>query len=190
VERFHFLASTLSTPQFGQSPPMPSSAFAALCARSLSPGEAADLAGTSLDPPSGVELGARTDRLIDRYWFREGVLRNELCRLRAQAIGTEPAKYLRPLSVQIAEMEPIQTALRAFQAADPLAGEMELERSRWKWLDLEAALHAFDLDALYAYMLRLLILERIGSFREETGAAEYESTYKTVLDGRGARSGS
>jgi hypothetical protein len=179
VDRYYYIASTLPTPQFAEAPPMSSAEFRGICARSLAPADRPKIEAV------GSELGGaealRATGLLGRYFARETLLRNELARLRGQRGGNDPSAFMREGPKSVLDPEAIRAAARAFGANDPLASELDLERSRWNWLEQESGRHVFDIDALVAYLLKILVLERLQLFREEHGAREYDAVYAAVL---------
>jgi hypothetical protein len=161
VGSYFYLAPTLPTPVFGQKPPLGTHEFRGICGRSV---EARKAGG-----------------LIGEYLFRELVLRNELVRLRGQRLDKDPVPYLREAYRPFLDPEPLQAAQRAFQAGNPLQGEVDLSRSLWAWLDGRTGGRVFDFDALAAYYLKLRVLERLQLFEEGRGAGEYDAVYRMVL---------
>lgn len=172
-----YLISSLPSPQFGSPPPLNHGEFVSYCAR-VDPDMAAAAAELSLVPPARPR--AASD-ILSRFWARETRLRNELVRARATRIGKGGETWIRgeEPGADGAELSAIVAA--ALKIDDPLEAELFLERSRWDWLGSQTALGAFSDDAVLAYGLKILILERLSRFREEAGRAEYKRVYDAVL---------
>ena len=47
----------------------------------------------------------------------------------------------------------------------------------------QCPLDAFSIDAVYAYGLRLMLVERMRKFEVENGKTSYHKIYDTILDG-------
>ena len=61
-----------------------------------------------------------------------------------------------------------------FEKADPLEMETAIEKLRWDFLEDEEASHHFDLWFLSIYLLKIQILERLGSFGIQKGRTVFE----------------
>jgi len=94
-----------------------------------------------------------------RQWRHfEIALRNELVRQRAVRRHVDAGKHLREdglVDIWIA-----QIAVNAVRNPSLLEAERYLDEERWKKLDELCLGHHFDFDALLAYGMKLLILER------------------------------
>lgn len=108
---------------------------------------------------AGVATARRSEFL--RQWVATEVrLRNELARLRARALGLQPAGYVvaRELESSGAAVEP---ALTAWQSArDPLSGLRALLTARWRWIEQQEPLFTFSTDEYVAYAAKLALLHR------------------------------
>jgi len=54
--------------------------------------------------------------------------------------------------------------------------------ARWTAIERFQGLDYFDRDTIYAYYLKLLILERRSKFRAEEGFMEYKKIYASVME--------
>ncbi len=180
MDKYYYLASTLATPVFGQEPPISSGELRDLCSRLLGEAERGKLEAVSVLPPEGEEAKPAF-AFQEKFWRRERALRTELARQRAEKLARKAEGTERETEAWDAEAQ--VSARRALAAADPLQAELSLERDRWEWIDAEASGHAWDEDALCAYALKILILERLSRFTEEAGAERYDSMYRTILSG-------
>jgi hypothetical protein len=187
VAAYYYLAAQLPSLVYGQEPPMSSAHFLELARAQLSAGDAALLAALSLDPqpgssdagrPSYAEApGPSGSGFIDRWRDWERALRLNLARLRSQRLKREGA--LDPPAVPA---EAAAGAQQAVLAETPLEAEMILDRARWSAIEQFQGIPAFSRNVIYAYFLKLLILERRASFKAETGFAEYKSLYASILE--------
>jgi hypothetical protein len=182
VDRYYYLASTLQTPVFGQKPPLSFDDLKQLCGRLAADDDLLMLESLSIAPPEAEE-GARrgASAFLSLFWRRERALRSEIAQQRAERLGRRAE--LPAGGPQAWDGDAQVSAKRALAAEDPLQAELSLEKDRWDWIDARSAGHRFDAEALAAYGLKLLILERLGRFSEEAGMERYESMYRTILAG-------
>lgn len=174
--RHYYFAATLPSLQFGAQPPLSSSDFLERASRYLEAGELASLGSLSLGdslPLPGEALVATRHRVWDK------ALRNELVRLRAKRLGRPAEAWVR--SEEEYGPAAIRAAQAAYQASSPLEGEVTIEKERWAVLDDLAPFQSFDFESLSAYLLKLLILERLASFEAGRGEALYRETYAAIL---------
>lgn len=159
---------------------MSHAAFLASAARYLSKRDLETLRSVVLYVPSDGEppQGALSSKMLRSYYKWEKSLRNELVRLRAGRLKSG-TKFLRPGTP---EWDAGRVAQAAFQADDPLAGELVIERERWAYIDGLIINHYFDLESLCAYSLRLQALERRARFRAEEGERGYSTVYQSILE--------
>ncbi|MDR2376488.1 MAG: DUF2764 domain-containing protein [Treponema sp.] len=191
---YYFLVAQLPSLVYGQVPPMSSSRFRDLAQAQLSAGDAALLALLSLDPqpksgsgqpgagsPSYAETEAPSGSgFIDAWRDWERALRLNLARLRASRLKRDGAAPVDPPADPADAASAAHAALAA--AENPLEAEILLDRARWNAIERFQGIPAFSRNAVYAYLLKLLILERRASFKAETGFAEYKSLYATILE--------
>jgi len=80
---------------------------------------------------------------------------------------------------------PQEAAIAASKAVDeksPLDGEIFLDKARWNAIDSIAGNEYFSVNGVYAYYLKLLLLERRQAFNAEKGFAEYKTLYASILE--------
>ncbi|TXT42831.1 MAG: hypothetical protein FD137_2015 [Spirochaetes bacterium] len=109
-------------------------------------------------------------------WERS--LRNELSRLRARRIQANEDQYLRDSELS---SEGMRIAQAAFALEDPLQAELFLERERWMAIESLSALSDFQLDAIFAYRLKLAIAERVAAIQVEAGKEQFARLYDEIL---------
>ncbi len=182
MSRYYFLAATLPSLQFGMPAPFSRQAFLELCARSLSHADLAVLESIALLSQSDAAPPSLGSALLDSYYLWERGLRNELAKFRARKLGLSPESYLRE-DADVGS-SPARSAHAAFHASTPLEGELVLERERWAFVDGLAPIQKFDMESLAAYLLKLLILERLGGFAAGPGEAGYRKVYADIMESR------
>lgn len=102
-------------------------------------------------------------RLVDA----ETQLRNALARIRAQRAGVEYAPRSQRRAAFDARAD--EAAARAMAAPDPLAREMLLDRHRWTLLGEAASQAAFGVQAVFAYAVKLRIIEKWTALSDQGG---------------------
>jgi hypothetical protein len=86
--------------------------------------------------------------------------------MRAQRMGTDPARHLRAETI---DPEAARAARMAMETESPREADELLDRARWRWLNEFEALHFFDLERLVIHALKLQLLERRWQFNKEAG---------------------
>jgi len=178
---YYYFGATLPSLRFESPPPLSHEEFMVRARRYLSRGDAELLAEARLHVPDDGSFPVRSLRsaLLRRYYRWERALRNDLARMRATRMKKPVDAQLRPGDP---EAEAARVAVAAFQAEDPLQGEMIIERERWAFIEGLAVNRIFDTEALCAYSLLLQALERRGRFRVDAGEAGYGTVYRSVLE--------
>jgi hypothetical protein len=67
-----------------------------------------------------------------------------------------------------------------------LEAEIFLDQSRWRAIETFQGLDYFDRNTVYAYLLKLLLMERRSCFRAEEGFTEYKGLYAAVMGAAGS----
>jgi hypothetical protein len=178
---------------------MSSAAFLDLAGRLLDKEDAAFLDKLSLDPggpdssgasdlsrPAYAESAAPTGcGFIDEWREWERALRLNLARNRAARLKRESGAPVDPPAY------PLDAAAAAQKAGpgvggtpedSPLEAEFALDKARWNAIEYLRGIAYFSRDTIYAYYLKLLLLERHKSFNTEAGFAEYKSLYASILE--------
>jgi hypothetical protein len=189
VGAYYYLVAQLPSLVYGERPPMNSAAFRDLAGSLMGKNDAALLDQISLDPePPGIPARgpAYTENappsgcvFIDRWREWERTLRLNLAQARAQRIKREGGAPLEPPGHPA---EAAAVALNAAAVEAPLEAELFLDRARWNAIgELQGTDH-FNRNTVYAYLLKLLLLERHSLFDPEAGFAEYKSLYASILE--------
>jgi hypothetical protein len=202
VGSYYYLAAQLPELVYGQGVPMTSSAFLDLAGRlldkedaglldklSLDPGDPAGSPGTDPSRPAYAESAVSTGcDFIDKWREWERALRLNLARNRALHLKRESDSPVDPPAY------PLDAAAAALKAGistggslgapeeSPLEAEIALDKARWDAIEYLKGITYFSRDTIYAYYLKLLLLERRESFNTEAGFAEYKSLYASILE--------
>jgi len=157
-----YLVASLPRLELTGSPPFSSVQLLFSCGGVLREDHWEDLRSIAEDRPQDVRA-PEGRRLVDP----EAQLRNALARLRAGRAGADQAVRSRPHAGYDARVEEI--AARAMAVEDPLEREMLLDRHRWALLEEAAVQPAFGVQAVFAYALRLRLVEKWAALSEQAG---------------------
>jgi hypothetical protein len=167
---------------------MSSAAFRELCKTALSPADAALLDFCVLDPAAsspglayGEVPGTTSSVFLDKWRLWERALRLNLARYRAQRLKREDGA---PVDPPEDPADAAATAKAAVSMESPLEAELFLDRSRWDAIESFQGLDYFNRNTIYAYLLKLLLMERRSLFRIEEGIREYQGLYASILAAR------
>jgi hypothetical protein len=167
---------------------MSSAAFKALSASLLDEHDIALLDQLEMDPaPSNAEGSSYAEPInlcgcefIDRYREWERCLRLNAARQRAAKTKRENAA---PIEPPFFPNDAAAAALKAVTSCDsPLEAEDLIDKARWNAIDLLAGNYYFDRNTVFAYYLKLVLLERKTSFNAKEGFSEYKSLYASILE--------
>jgi hypothetical protein len=167
---------------------MSSAAFRDL-AKSLLDGQDAallDMVGLEPAPANSGEGPAYADNapasgseFIDRWREWERGLRLNMARHRAIKTKRENGA---PVEPPIHPADAAAAAVKAVVATEsPLEAEILIDKARWNAIEYLQGIDFFDRNTIYAYLLKLILLERRASFKTEEGFAEYKSLYASIL---------
>jgi hypothetical protein len=65
---------------------------------------------------------------------------------------------------------------------NPLDIELKLIKYRWDWLEEREFGHYSDLDFFLLYYLKLQLLQRVATFKQEVGQEAFEALIKSKLE--------
>jgi hypothetical protein len=184
VGSYYYLAAQLPYLVYGQQAPMASPAFRELARSSMSEEDGAALDFCVLDPShiESQDLLYNTSGFINQWREWEGVLRVNLAKNRAIKLKRDAG------SLGDAPEFPVDAANAAKAALSlesPLEAEIFLDKARWTAIDALQGIDAFSETAMYAYLLKLLLMERRQAFKVEEGFSEYKTLYASILEGAG-----
>jgi hypothetical protein len=136
----------------------------------------------SLDPdaPSGGEPSKSCSSAFINNWRNwERSLRLNLARYRAQRLKREGGAAVDPPDYPAGAV----AAAKAAAAMDsPLEAEIFLDKARWDAIELFQGIDYFSNNTLFAYLLKLRLLERRALFKAEEGFAEYKGLYASIKE--------
>ena len=181
---------------------MSSSAFRALAADAMSSDDAAMLDYCTLDPdpvvagenPDNAGIGAAyaepapatSSAFLNRWREWERALRLNLARGRSQKLKRDGGAVTNTPEYPISATAAAKTALAI---ESPLEAEIFLDKARWDAIENLQGLNTFSENAMYAYLLKLLLLERKVAFNAEEGFTEYKGLYAAILERAGDAAG-
>jgi hypothetical protein len=117
---------------------------------------------------------------IDHWREWERVLRLNLAKYRSLKTRPEGVAPVEPPAIPT---DAAVTAAKAIATAEsPLEAEIFIDRARWNAIESFQGNDYFGHNTIFAYLLKLLILERRASFQAETGFSEYKSLYASILE--------
>lgn len=124
------------------------------------------------------ELTSTGSKFLDTWYEKERYLRFALAQIRAQKMKKD--SYSLPAGCTA----DIVTAARTAVGMDsPLSAEQYLYEYRLRLIDDIYPMDNFSIDAVYAYGLKLMLIERMRKFQVENGKTSYHKIYDTILDG-------
>ena len=176
---YYYLVAQLPALSYGAPAPMSSAHFRELCATLMEEADAALFAHCVLSAPAGPIEESSGSALIDSWLAWERSLRLHLARARASRLKRDASQ------LPDAPFDPLDAAVAARNVLgldSPLEAEQTLDRSRWAAIESFQGFDYFGRDTAYAYLLKLLILERKALFRVEEGFAEYKAIYASVME--------
>ena len=173
---YYFVASLIHV-NYGDKPPISSEDFRVQCNNLLSTKDAALIRYCYFDPKLAVETVHPTGSdFIDMLMLRERVLNLNLAFLRAARLRrSSPGDP--PHDVPRAEA----LAKAVIEIDDPLEAALTIDRARWGALDEMVGYDNFSVNTIFAYLMKLQLLERKERFDAEKGAAEHRRLYDTIL---------
>ena len=171
---YYYLVAQLPCLLYEQKPPMSAAAFKEM-AMSLMEEKDADLMkylviGEDDQKPTGCDF-------IDEWREWEHTLLLNLAKQRAIKMKRDI-----PLDAPVYSVEPAAAASKAIDEYSPFEGEIILDKARWHAVNSLAGSDYFHRNNIYAYYLKLLLLERRQSFDADKGFAEYKSLYASIID--------
>lgn len=185
MHSYYYFVATLPWVSYGDAPPKSSEEFREECAAHLAPGDAALLQYCTYNAAAATGNARATgSAFLDALLARERTLLLNLAHLRAARLKRQlPGEP--PRGTSDAEA----AAKAAFEMGDPLEAEVFLDRGRWDAIDALVGLDSFSVNNVYAYLMKLQLLERRQRFDAEKGFAGYKGLYDTIMNEYNAGSG-
>jgi hypothetical protein len=185
VGAYYYFAAQLPYLVYGQGEPMSVSRFRDLCQTFLEPQDREDLDRCTLDipntapsslPPVYGEPKALHSEFIGAWREWERSLRLNLARFRAQKLKREA------LDAPEYPSDAAQAAKAACALESPLEAEILLDKARWDAVERLRGLDNFGSNFIFAYLLKLSLMERRSSFKTEEGFIEYKTLYTSIME--------
>ena len=183
---YYYLAAQLPYLVYGQGVPMSSAAFRAMAHDAMGSSDAALLDYCTLDPDPTVSGGLSyaepakrgASAFINRWKEWERTLRLTLARGRFQKLKREGGAVADSPEYPA---DAAGVAKSALAMDSPLEAEIFLDKARWDAIESFQGISAFSENAMYAYLLKLLLMERRAAFKNEEGFTEYKGLYAAIL---------
>jgi len=124
-----------------------------------------------------AEPAARSGSEFLNLWKDwERTLRLNLSRNRALKLRREA-----PVEAPELPSDAVAAAKAAMSIDSPLEAELSLDKARWDAIQNIQGMDIFSEGAIYAYLLKLLLMERRAAFDTEAGFTEYKALYTAIL---------
>jgi hypothetical protein len=193
VAHYYYLVPQLSYLTYGQTPPISSEEFRAVTAPFLTARDAALMDMIGLDPlplnpheqnpgPSyAKEIPPSGSVFVDNWRKWERAFRLNLAKQRF--IKTRRRGTL-PVEPPASPADAVALAEKVIRES-PLNGEHIINKARWNAIESFMGNDYFYRNTIFAYLLKLIILERHAFFQTETGISEYSLLYTSILEQSG-----
>lgn len=178
---YYYLVSQLpniSSAEGKSALPLNGESFHELAGRFISEDEKVILNGLSLVPPK--DLASTGSAFLDIWYEKERNLRFALAQIRAQKMKKDTVSLPAGCTADI-----VSAARTAVGMDSPLSAEQFLYDYRLRLLDDLRPLDSFSIDAVYAYGLKLMLVERMRKFEVENGKTSYHKIYDNILEDNG-----
>ena len=189
------MAAQLPYLVYGQALPMSPSDFAALARDSMSASDSKVLDYCTLDPSpeqsentgngaSYSEIPPRTSsEFINKWKEWERTLRLNLAKIRREKLASAAGGRETALMAEAPDhpSDAAGAAKTAMAMESPLEAELFLDKARWNAIENFQGINTFSESAMYAYLLKLLLMERKAAFNAEEGFNEYKRLYAAIL---------
>ncbi|MCQ2591500.1 MAG: DUF2764 domain-containing protein [Treponema sp.] len=174
---YYYLVSQLpnvSSAEGKSALPFNTNGFKELCCRYISEKEKETLNGLSLVPPK--DAASTGSAFLDVWYEKERNLRFALAQIRAQKMKKDNVSLPAGCTADI-----VSVARTAVGMDSPYSAEQYLFEYRIKLLEDLKPLDNFSIDSVYAYGLKLMLVERMRKFDVENGKTSYHKIYDTIL---------
>jgi len=188
VAEYYYLIAQLPYLRYGQKPPMSSVSFLEMAGSFMNRTDAKLMKQLTLDPSIDlakyIEKGSLSVKtgceFIDNWLKWECAISLNLARYRSLKLYNE-SQISDPVVVPV---EAYTSATQVFtQDGSPLDGELLLDKARWDIIDSMISTDYFNRNIVYAYYLKLLLMERRQIFNDiEIGFSEYKSLYAQIME--------
>ena len=177
---YYYLGAQLPYLIYGERVPISSAAFKDLALEHMNTADAALLDSCSLSPYDETGHVLSTSSKVINSWNEwEASLRLNLAKGRSGKLKQSGEAYA---VVPELPTDAVAAAKAALALESPLEAELYLDRARWKAIESFQGLDTFSENAMYAYLLKLLLLERRAAFDVEEGFKEYKELYTAIQE--------
>ncbi|MCX7655695.1 MAG: DUF2764 domain-containing protein [Treponemataceae bacterium] len=186
---YYYLVAQLPSLSFGAPAGIDISYFVDLCETFLEEKDKALLPLLSLSPEgsNATTLGSGYEQevepcgspLVDNWRRWERALRLHLGHGRYQRLKRESPRLA---DAPVDPLDAAKVARAALGIADPLEAETFLDRERWALIDRLVGFDYFGRDSVFAYYLKLHILQRRSLFTKERGLEAFSSVYASIVE--------
>jgi len=178
VGLYYYLMAQLPHLVYEQKPPMSSNDFLELAKPLMSKSDRSFFDKITLS--SSLHDEAKTGcGFIDNWRTWERSLKLNLAKQRAIKLKRDNIPMEEPPATPL---EAVAAASKAVDESSPLDGELLLDKARWYAIESLVGNNYFDRSNVYAYFLKLLIIERREAFNVEKGFTEYKSLYASIVE--------
>ncbi len=179
---YYYLAAQLPSLLYGQASSMSLEYFKELCREHLEPKDFELLESCGLNPFSHqIEDDESKDPasapFVDSWNTWEKALRLNLAKFRSQNLKRDISSQ-----EEASAWDTAAIAKNAVTMESPLEAEMYLDKARWDYIDSLEGLDHFSVNAMFAYHLKLSLMERYSKFKEDEGFAEYKRLYASIIN--------
>ena len=173
---YYYFVASLPHINYGDKPPVSSQEFKEQCANFLSKHDMTLIQYCRYDARLAVETTATGSVFIDTILLRERSLNLTLASLRAARLN-RPSPGEPPHDVPRAEA----VAKTAFDMEDPLDAALFIDRARWGVLEEMVGINYFSVNNIFAYFMKIQLLERKQLFDIQKGSQSYRDLYNAIL---------
>lgn len=178
MANYYYFVSSLSLLAYDQVPALTPAAFDAMCQEQLSREDYELVHHSHLAGFNNFDNVKTKNPVLNKWYYWEINLRNELVKLRAQKQNRDAAKYLHQAPYVFGADS---IANEAFNQPQPLATEEVLDQARWSLLgDLENG-HFFDIEKIIIYALKLQLLDKKRNRTANQGKEFFDHMIATKL---------
>ena len=171
---YYYLVAQLPCLIYEQKPPMSSTAFKDMAKSLMEEKDSELFDNLSIGDEKQTSTGCD---FIDNWQDWEHTLRLNLAKQRAIKIKRDL-----PSESPVYSVEPAAAASKAIDEYSPLEGEILLDKARWRAINSLVGSVYFHRNNIYAYYLKLILLERRQAFNADIGFTEYKSLYASILE--------
>jgi hypothetical protein len=178
---YYYLIAQLPFLVYEQKPPMSSQVFKELAATFISGRDAKLLNCLSLEGNIDYTEKVRSCgcSFIDKWREWERALRLNLAKHRAINIKRDDVSSI-PSATEPMDAAAIAAKVTADEHS-PLEAEHIIDKARWDAIDAFVGKNYFNRNYIFAYLLKILLLERHEVFNIDKGYSEYKSLYAEII---------